>query len=219
MPTRTEDTPIDTLREATIDRLIVNYGHGKLSLEAFERRLDAALEAAAHEQLTALTADLDLEVDAGYTQRKAARLGPAEEQPDDPDVGWVVSIFGGNDRKGPWTVPEELRIVTLFGGSTIDFTDARFTSRTVRVRIFCMFGGDDIYVPPHANVTANVFCLFGGVSNKAPGNPDPEAPRIAVNGFVMFGGTDIKVRKSLKARLREFADGLREALSESGPTR
>lgn len=98
MPTRIEDTPIDTLREATIDHMIVNYGHGRLSLDA-------------------------------------------------SDVGWVVSIFGGND----------------------------------------------IYVPPHANVTANVFCLFGG--------------------------TDIKVRKSLKARLREFADGLREALSESGPAR
>ena len=31
MPIRPEDRPIDALREQTVDRLIMNYGHGHLS--------------------------------------------------------------------------------------------------------------------------------------------------------------------------------------------
>ena len=45
MPVPPQDRPLTAVREETIDRLIVNYGHGKLSLEAFERRLDEALDA------------------------------------------------------------------------------------------------------------------------------------------------------------------------------
>jgi len=41
-----QDRPIDALREETVDQLIMNYGHGKLSRAAFERRLDEALDAA-----------------------------------------------------------------------------------------------------------------------------------------------------------------------------
>jgi hypothetical protein len=44
MPVTPNDRPIETLREETIDQLIMNYGHGKLSREAFERRLDEALD-------------------------------------------------------------------------------------------------------------------------------------------------------------------------------
>ena len=42
MPVTPKDKPIQTLREETIDTLIMNYGHGHLSLDAFERRLDQA---------------------------------------------------------------------------------------------------------------------------------------------------------------------------------
>ena len=55
MPVAPQDRPLASLREETIDRLIVNYGHGKLSLEAFERRLDQALDAQTHDRLLALT--------------------------------------------------------------------------------------------------------------------------------------------------------------------
>ena len=36
------DKPIELLREEVIEQLIMNYGHGELSLGAFERRLDQA---------------------------------------------------------------------------------------------------------------------------------------------------------------------------------
>jgi len=48
----------------------MNYSHGVLSLEAFERRLDDAMETSDHNILTDLTADLDLKVDQDYIDNK-----------------------------------------------------------------------------------------------------------------------------------------------------
>ena len=67
MPVVAQDRPINALREEAIDQLIMNYGHGKLSLEAFERRLDRALDAKSHDEILELTADLDLIADKTYT--------------------------------------------------------------------------------------------------------------------------------------------------------
>lgn len=213
MAVNPRDKRLDALREQTIDQLIMNYGHGELSLEAFERRLDRALEAADHDALVALTSDLELEVDAGYIERKRRELGLPDAPPEAGDVEYVVSIFGGADRSGAWTVPKELRIITIFGGTDIDLSDARFAAGTTRARVFCLFGGVDIYVPENIGTAVKVLCLFGGVTNKAPALQGRNAPQLVVEGLVLFGGTDVKIRKTFRERLREFADGLRSMFS------
>ena len=43
-----EDRPIEQVREETIDQLIFNYSHGVISAEAFERRLDQAMNSNTH---------------------------------------------------------------------------------------------------------------------------------------------------------------------------
>jgi uncharacterized Zn finger protein len=48
---------LEALREETIDRLVMNYGHGKLSMEAFQRRLDEAYDAKDQATLAELTAE------------------------------------------------------------------------------------------------------------------------------------------------------------------
>src|SRR5262245_45946597 len=70
MPVAPQDRPLASVREETIDQLIVNYGHGKLSLEAFERRLDQALDAKSADALLALTTDLPLKADKAYAKAK-----------------------------------------------------------------------------------------------------------------------------------------------------
>lgn len=220
MPVIAEDRPLDTLREQTIDQLIMNYGHGRLSLEAFERRLDAAFEATAHPALSTLTADLDLDVDAAFIARKRTELALGPAGGGAKDVEYLFAIFSGTDRRGPWTVPEELRLITVFGGADIDLTDARFTGRTLRIKQLCAFGGVDISIPEHVNVVVKSFCIFGGTSNRAPGNPDPAAPNIIIEGCVIFGGLDVKVKKPMRKRLREFAEGFRTMFGNpSGPPR
>ena len=224
MPVTPQDRPLESLRSDTVDQLIMNYGHGHLSLDAFQRRLDEAFEATGHDALVALTADLDLEVDASYVERKKAEFdggaGGREDLDEDDDVEWIVDVFSGSDRGGAWDVPQELRIVDVFGGTDIDLSDARFTSRVTRIRVFCLFGGVNIYVPEGVCTTVKAFSIFGGFTNKAPSVARSDGPRLVIEGLIIFGGGDVKVRRSLRERALEFADSLRAMFSgaPSGPS-
>lgn len=71
MTVKLTDRPIETVREETIDQLIMNYSHGRISYEAFERRLDQAMETDQHQVLLDLTEDLDLSVDDNYAASKS----------------------------------------------------------------------------------------------------------------------------------------------------
>ena len=142
MPVPPQDRPVSSVREETIDRLIVNYGHGKLSLEAFERRLDQALDAKSADQLVPLTADLELQADKLYAQQKRAEFGlQTEPIPHARDTEYMIHVFGGGTRAGAWTAPREIRMLNLFGGGDIDFSAASFSSPVTRVRMLCLFGG------------------------------------------------------------------------------
>lgn len=44
MPIKTGDRPVKNVREEVIDQLVINYGHAEITLEAFERRLDIAMD-------------------------------------------------------------------------------------------------------------------------------------------------------------------------------
>jgi hypothetical protein len=100
MPVAYQDKPIELLREEVIDQLIMNYGHGEISLEAFERRLDEAYAASDHDLLHALTSDLTLETDQEYTRRKQQQLGVHYATGEPEDVDYLVSIMGGNSAAG-----------------------------------------------------------------------------------------------------------------------
>ncbi|MFT6206787.1 MAG: hypothetical protein ACJA0T_000691, partial [Colwellia sp.] len=45
------DRPTDKVREEVVDQLVMNYSHGELSHEAFERRLDQAMAFESNEDL------------------------------------------------------------------------------------------------------------------------------------------------------------------------
>lgn len=208
MPVAPQDRPLGALREETVDRLIVNYGHGELSLEAFERRLDAAFDADSHDKLLELTADLDREPDKRYAEEKRAELGIRVDG-EGRDVEYLLHIFGGTHRRGAWNVARELRMVNIFGGGDLDFSEARFAARTTRIKMLCIFGGATLYVPEGMNTVSKALCIFGGVRNRTPPNDGADAPTLIVEGLMLFGGAEIKLKKTFKKRCMEFADTLK----------
>jgi hypothetical protein len=212
MPVTPQDRPLDSLREETVDQLIMNYGHGHLSREAFERRLDEALDTKSHERLMELTRDLDLKADRTYTQQKKAELGirvdtSAAARLDETEH--MINILGGNTRKGVWDVPHAIRVVNVLGGAELDFTDARFTAETTYITIFCLFGGVNIRVRDGMRTVSKAVCIFGGVDNRGGTTTDPNAPLLVIEGLALFGGVDIRVKKTPKQRFTEFAEQLR----------
>ncbi len=213
MPAPPQDRPLASVREETIDRLIVNYGHGKLSLEAFERRLDQALDAKSADALVALVADLDLLADKQYAKQKREEFGvQATPVPHARRKSFMVHIFGGGNRGGAWTVPEEIWMLNLFGGAELDFSNARFSASVTRVRMLTLFGGAQFYVNENINTVSNVLCIFGGMDDHGPSNPDANVPTVVIDGLCLFGGAGIKIKKTMKERWLAFADHVRAAV-------
>ena len=158
MSVKIEDRPTETVREEVIDQLVMNYSHGKLSYEAFERRLDQAMESNSNEVISALAEDLDLVVDKEYVEKKKQDFFFSCDNEETESVEHLVNIFGGSNRSGAWKVAKEIRSVSIFGGSSIDFSDVKFSKKEVKVKVFCLFGGDNIYVPEHVNVISKASC-------------------------------------------------------------
>jgi len=210
MPVAIEDRPIEQVREEVIDKLIMNYSHGLLSYEAFERRLDIAMESQDNKEIFALAEDLDLEVDKGFVNSKRSDFFGNYEVGDTEEVDYLINIFSGSSRSGQWQVAKELRVFSVFSGSDIDFTDAKFTHPTVKIKLFSLFSGDDIYIPENVNLVSKAFCIFGAVDNSVPSSQSVNAPTIIVEGISIFSGIDIKVKRTIKEKFIEFADSMRK---------
>lgn len=211
MPVENQDRPINILREEVIDQLTVNYGHEKLSLEAFERRLDQALASDDANELSELVADLELKTDQRYADQKREELNPDLDYDYGVtrDVEYAINIFGGSDRSGAWTVPREIRMLNLFGGGEIDFTEAKFTHPSVRIKMLTLFGGASIYVREDINTVSKIITIFGGTNNSAPSNRNSHSPVIIIEGLVMFGGVSIEIKRTIKEIFLDFADRIR----------
>lgn len=158
-----KDRPIETVRSEVIDQLIMNYSHAELSYEAFERRLDQAMELANHQDLVDLTSDLPLAVDKAFVESKKQDLAPNYVGGETEELDYMVNIFSGSTRGGVWRVAKETRYLSIFSGTDIDFTDAQFSQEVVRIKMFSLFSGDTIYVPENVNVISKAFCIFGGI--------------------------------------------------------
>lgn len=219
MPVKLEDRPIETLREEVIDTLIYNYSHGVISSEAFERRLDQAIESQEHQVIANLIADLDKATDTEFNSHKERQFNVnyaanANETGDNQETDTIINILGGSSRSGQWTVPREIKVITVFGGSEIDFTDAVFTTPNVIVKVLCLFGGDDIYVPENVNVISKAFCILGGIDNTAPSIASRQAPTITIEGLVLFGGLDIKIKRTIKEKFVAFANQMKTMFNQ-----
>ena len=216
MPVLSTDRPLAIVREEVIEALVASYGRGELSLAAFERRLDEALAAEAGDVLVALTADLPIAAVAGAARQRrntSTLRGAAEPLAAPTEVDQIINIFGGGKRGGTWTVGRELRLLCIFGGTEIDFSTATFSAPVTRVRMFCIFGGASIRVNERTNVVSNVTCIFGGFDNRGPSTTFADAPTLIVEGLALFGGADIRVKRSLRERWVAVANQMKSALS------
>ena len=209
MPVNPLDRPITKLREETIDQLTLNYSHGELSLDAFERRLDHALDAKTHDALLSLTADLDLVVDSTFKEHKRREFDIMTDSHDVTNEQKILSIFGNSKREDAWNVPKEIQVYNMFGNTTLDFSEARLTSMTTHINLSCVFGNLLVYIPENMNVVSNVSCILGGVNHKAPSGNGVDIPTIVLDGFVLFGNVKIKLKKTFRERLLRFAETVR----------
>jgi len=83
-------------------------------------------------------------------------------------------------------------ISAVFGGAEVDLRDT-LPAPGAELDVFAAFGGVEVTVPQGWNVVTRGLPLFGGIDNvTAKEAVAADAPTLAVNATVLFGGLEIK---------------------------
>ncbi|MEU7165177.1 DUF1707 domain-containing protein [Streptomyces morookaense] len=178
----------DAERERVAEALRTAVAEGRLDMEEFGERLEAAYKARTHAELVPLVRDLpETPASASPSPRKYEAGARATSR-------GAVAVFGGFARRGPWTVGRTFTAFTLWGGGRIDLREAQFEDRETVIRCFALFGGMGVLVPPDLDVEVRGFALFGGFGDKATGPGALGAPKVRVTGLALWGGVGVKRR-------------------------
>ncbi|MCY0934744.1 DUF1707 SHOCT-like domain-containing protein [Streptomyces sp. H34-S4] len=202
----------DADRERVVDRLRDAVAEGRLDMDEFEERLDAAYRSRTYAELEPLTRDLPaLGATAPLAAAPAAAVGLTKAVPAGSDAAWPARIVGGGgaaggpamavavmsgfQRKGNWTVPARFHAVAFWGGGEIDLREANFAQREVVINCVAIMGGIQITVPPGVEVDVRGIGVMGGFDQRdSPGPVEPGAPRVVVTGLAFWGGVEVKVK-------------------------
>ncbi|GAA0619823.1 DUF1707 SHOCT-like domain-containing protein [Streptomyces crystallinus] len=204
----------DAERERVAEALREAVAEGRLDMEEFEERLDAAYKARTHGELAPLVRDLptpgarppapSAPEASGAVDWRSRIGGPATSR-------GAFAFWGGFNRRGTWTVGRKFTAFAMWGGGEIDLREARFESAETEIRCFTVMGGMGVTVPPELTVRVRGFGLMGGFGDRATGEGTPGSPRVTVTGFALMGGIGVE-RKARKAAKRAAEGGARKEL-------
>ncbi len=79
----------------------------------------------------------------------------------------------------------------IFGGIDLDLRKAKFKQDT-KIKLCCVFGGIDLFVPEDINVKIVSTCVFGGIDDKRKNTIEEAKNTIYIEATCIFGGVDIK---------------------------
>jgi hypothetical protein len=194
----------DADRERTATLLREAAGDGRLTVEELDERLDAAYAARTRAELEPLLADVQDPATAATAA--AARTLPVRPGPG--ATRWIVSVMGGNDRKGRWRVAQRCTVVNVMGGSDLDLNNAELAADHVELRVFSLMGGSDIRVPDGLDVEVSKLALMGGNDvDLGTQPPTPGGPKVRIRLLSIMGGTDVKRGRRRSRRERRHGHG------------
>ncbi|QES48432.1 hypothetical protein DEJ50_12000 [Streptomyces venezuelae] len=203
----------DADRERVVERLRDAVAEGRLTLEEFEERLEAAYASRTYAELEPLTRDLPatgavaplaasapapasapVAVPAGGGLTGSAASWPARIGGEATSAA-AVAVMSRVQRIGHWTVPARFSAVAFWGRTELDLREARFAEREVVINCVAVMGGIEIIVPPGVAVDVRGFGFMGAFDQgDGPGPAEPGAPRVVVTGLAFWGAVEVKVR-------------------------
>jgi hypothetical protein len=178
-------------RERTITALCDHFAQDRLTLDEFETRLDLAHKAVQVAQLDTLLADIRAPEASAVPE--PPRYLPSSQGADDTRL--IFALMGGAERRGNWRPGSKNIVLSVMGGSVLDFRETALPPGVTEVWVFACMGGCEIIVPPTLSVETHGFALMGGFGQFADSPPAaPGAPILRINGFAIMGGVEIYVR-------------------------
>ncbi len=190
----------DADRDRTVDVLASARAEGRLSLEEYSERSEAALVAPTLGDLASLTVDLPA---AGQA---AAPHGDVAVIPEE-----ITAVLGNESRKGPWVVPPHLAVRSVLGDCHLEMQQAVIGQHVTTIDASVRFGTVTIFVPDGIDVRMTGRAVLGAKSSELSGEPRPGAPVIVVRCDVLCGAITVRRpdwlmrRRALRAS-RETSD-------------
>ena len=166
----------DAERDQTIDVLSAANAEGRLSLEEYTERSEAALGARTLGELARLTTDLP----APRAADPAA--GPEE----------ITAVLGNESRKGPWVVPPHMVVRSVLGDCHLEMQHATIEQHVTTVDATVRFGSVTIFVPDGVDVRMSGRAVLGAKSSELRGKPQPGAPVLLVRCNVFCGAITVR---------------------------
>jgi Domain of unknown function (DUF1707)/Cell wall-active antibiotics response 4TMS YvqF len=169
----------DAEREDVVARLRDASADGRLTLEEFSERMNAAYDARTHDELERLLDDLPGHRGAAVvTRRRPTRL--------------LFALFGSTEREGHLRLRGRVTCLMGFGNIDLDLRHATLQGDVITIMAIGGFGAIDVYVPEGVEVDVRAFALFG--HGRACGNdppPRPGTPLIRVYAVAFWAGIDV----------------------------
>jgi hypothetical protein len=185
----------DRDREQAAEVLREAAGHGRITMDELDERLEVAYAAKTYADLAVVTRDLP---QAGQPAAAAARPGAVSRIGGTPRSTFSVAVLSGARRMGRWVVPRKYVAVAVMGGIELDLRDAQFSEPDVTLHAYTVMGGIEITVPEDVEVDVSGLAFMGGFDHNASGPGTPGAPRVRVLGFALMGGVEVRRKPAAK---------------------
>jgi hypothetical protein len=168
----------DADREQAVIVLREHLLAGRLTLEEFSERVEAALQARSAGELAHIGKDLpELFLEAPASRRKPARF--------------TAALLGHVTRRGRLRLRRRTVAASAFGDLDFDLREATIDRRQTAVTVLAAFGNVDVYVPEGVNVDVAGITLFGHRRDWGRDADLPDAPTVHVRVLGFAGTIDV----------------------------
>lgn len=169
------------LRQASVE--------GRLPLDEFTQRVEAALVARTRGELEVVTRDLP-----------AASTAPGAHT---PPADRSLAVLGSVDNRGFWRVGAYHRAVAVLGSCKLDLRGAAISAPVTVIDALVVMGGLEVIVPEGIEARLEGPAVLSGASLKLKGGaPRPDAPVVLVRATTVLGSVTVRDRASLGEWLR-----------------
>ncbi len=193
-------------------------GDGRLTLDEFSERVDAAYQATSVRDLPPVLGDLPHPFGSDFAGLFSGEIShsPVLMAPLVPDgardrnaTRWTISIMGGSQRKGRWRLREKTNAIAFMGGCHLDMRNAEVEGSSVIINAFAMMGGIDIIVPEGIEVELGGIAIMGGkdASRMKDVPTIPGSPIVRVRAFAFWGSVTVRSKPAHSSHSEIQTDG------------
>jgi hypothetical protein len=180
---------IDGEREKTVALLSEHFAQDNITLEEFEKRIEAVYRAPTLSALRDLTRDLVGESAAASSAVApvgTAKSGVVADYPLEHER--ITSIMSETKRTGPWSPARKMDVWSVMSETVLDLTQATLQPGVTEIRLRALMASVKIIVPPGVRVVLQASALMATVSDETVDPPavGSGAPVVRVTGRVVM---------------------------------